>query len=225
MTGTVGYPRGMRVLVPSFVALALLVVATRADARPRKRAPRCTIDVTNPAGTLAINRAALPDFAPATLRTVLGEPDRIEQVTSKQRYEEYSPGGKTSDLVDVTDAYYVYDRLGLVFASRGGADPDRVIVFFAHARTFDHTALPQVTPSKRGDGRVRINGVAVKPDADARPRGVDYRTPDFPRFGARFGSTSFSTVIDRIYTLDGARHVDLFLDGPETGRPAYVEIR
>lgn len=193
----------------------------------------CVISVGNPGDTLAIDGVALPDFAPATLEKALGKPDRIEQRTSKQRYEEFGHDGMppTSTLVEVTNLYYVYDTRGLVFPTRhkGKYDKrpqaDRMIVFFANHRTFDHSAAPAVLPKQRSACRLEINGVAVDPSKDLRPRGMTYRTEKAPMFGIEVAPTSYTTVIDSLYSHDGSRHFQIFLDAPRTGRPSYAEIR
>lgn len=212
-----------------------MLLATSADANPRRKAPvkACVIAVANPGNKLAIDGIELPDFAPATLEKALGKPDRVEQRTSKQRYEEWGHGGMppTSTLVEVTDLYYVYDARGLVFPTRrkGKFDQrpnaDRMIVFFANKRTFDHVAAPAVTPKQRGACRLEINGVAVDPTKDLRPRGLTYRTDKVGMFGIEVAPTSSATVIDSLYADDGSRHFQIYLDAPKTGRPSYAEIR
>ncbi len=194
--------------------------------------PTCTLAITNPGGALVVNGVALPALALPRIRAALGEPDRIARETHDERYEEYGDDGgpSTSDLVPVTDTHYVYDRHGLVFATRNGAfghdqTPAVARVFFAHDREFDNTAPPAVRPRPGGRCLVTINGVALDPEVDLRPPGVDYRTEQATIFATAFGFTSIATVIDGLYTRDGARPVRIYLDAPATGRAAYLEVQ
>ncbi|MBK9032950.1 MAG: hypothetical protein IPL61_17035 [Myxococcales bacterium] len=186
----------------------------------------------NPGGALVVNGVALPDLGLPRMRAALGEPDRIERVTHAERYEEYGAGDmpSTSDLVPITDTHYVYARHGLVFATQHGAfaddaTPALVRVFFAHPRVFDNIAAPAVVPSAGGHCAVTINGVRLDPEVDLRPAGASSRTARVTIFGTGFGLTSIASVIDTLYTSAGARAVHIFLDGPATGRAAYLEVR
>ena len=219
---------------------ALIVVAACGERRaapdvPMENAPPaptggCTVAVDR-RGTIAIDGVILPDFEPETLRRVLGEPDRVEKLEHTEFYEEFGDDGAgwSSDEVPVTDFHHVYDARGLVFATRNGAfgesdHPELMRIFFASPRLFDNTEAPEVVPVTRGVCRLELGGVLVDPDVDARPPGVDYRTDQFPLWGTDFGSTSIATVIDRVYTVDGAPYLMVFLDAPATGRPSYAEL-
>jgi hypothetical protein len=193
---------------------------------------RCIIALENPGGTLAIGGVGLPDFRVATLRAVLGEPDRIER-TEYTGYEEESGETDsdpwTSHKYQAVDHHYVYDRRGLVFSTDNGStehvEPAVLRIFFASPRVFDNQKAPPVLPKQRGTCEVTINGIVVDPARDLRPPGATYRTERFPLFGTTFGPTSYAMAIDRLYTLDGARSIHVFLDGPRTGRASYAEIR
>lgn len=227
--GSGGSVGGMRAMLLAVVAACGASAAAPGHVENKMPASTCTLAITNPGGGLAVNGVALPDFRTARLRKVLGEPDRIERVTSRQRYEEFGDGElpPTSELVEIADTHYVYDRYGLVFLTNGGNlghTPTLVRVFFAHAREFDNTEAPAAIPDG-GRCAVTINGVALDPEVDLRPAGVTYQTARAPLFGTTFGFTSIATVIDRLYTDAGTRHVQIFLDAPATGRAAYLEVR
>jgi hypothetical protein len=191
----------------------------------------CVVAIDIPGG-IRIDGEPLVDLRLETLERVLGAPDRTETIVSTQRYEEWpaEPGDPpTSDLVEVTDFHHVYDRLGLVFFTRNGRwgknrTPEQIRLFFASERTFDHEAAPPVVPRGRGACRVELNGAALDPDADLRPPGATYQTEEVELNGVRFGLTSYTTIIDGLYTLDASPHLMLYLDTPATGRASYLEI-
>lgn len=58
------------------------------------RSQTCTIELDTAHGTLAIDEVALPDFRLATLRAVLGQPDRVEHVAHAGHYEESGADGE-----------------------------------------------------------------------------------------------------------------------------------
>lgn len=187
---------------------------------------RCMIALENPGGKFVIGGATLADFRVATLRATLGEPDRIER-TERKGYEEESGETEsepwTSRPYTAVEHHHVYDRRGLVFSTTDGSSVLRI--FFPSPRVFDNTEAPQVVPKLRGACDVTINGIAIDPARDLRPPGVTFRTERFPLFGTTFGPTSYAMAIDRLYTMEGERHIQLFLDGPSTGRVSYAEIR
>jgi hypothetical protein len=190
----------------------------------------CTIAIDTPGG-IRIDGVALPDLELETLRRVLGTPDRTEEIVSQQRYEERGLDGEqgSSMMVEVTDVHHVYDARGIVFHTVNGQSssnqtPERIRVFFASPRDFDNQEAPAVIPTTRGPCQVEVNGHAIDPGADLRPAGVDYRTDGFDLLGARFGATSYMTVIDGLYTQGASPYLYFFLDAPATGRPSYLEI-
>ncbi|MCE9576643.1 MAG: hypothetical protein K8W52_26080 [Deltaproteobacteria bacterium] len=222
------------------MARALLLIAiagcahAAAPAMENVQAPpaSCTVAVDMTTGAIAIDGVALPDFAVPRLRAVLGAPDRVLRDAHDEDYEEFGGDGMppTSTQVPVTDHAYVYDRRGLVFVTRNGAfgsdaTPTQLLVFLAHPRQFDNTAAPMATPRSRGGCALAINGQAVDPEVDLRPRGVTYRTDAATIFGVTVGFTSIATEIDRIYSMSGKRSLMIYLDAAATGRASYVEIR
>ena len=191
--------------------------------------PDCLVSVENPGGRLAINGVVLADFTAASLRPVLGEPDRVQRVTKEERYEEYGDM-PSSTMEEITDVHLVYERQGLVFRTRNGAFgtsevPTMLVVFLPSERRFDNIEPPAVVPVGRGGCRLEINGIAVDPRADLRPRGATYRSESVEIFGTRFGPTSYAGAIDRLYTSSGERSIHIYLDAPGTGRASYVEIQ
>ena len=223
--------RGWLVLLAACSAPASQPAIKDIPVHPQPAAP-CTIAIENPGNKLVIAGAVLADFQVATLRARLGEPDRIER-TERTGYEEESGETEsdpwTSREYTVIDHHYVYDHRGLVFSTRNStferSDPEMLRIFFAAQRRFDNVEAPPVLPKQRGTCEVTINGIAIDPARDLRPPGVSYRTEQFPLFGTTFGPTAYATAIDRLYTLDGRRHIELFLDAPNTGRISYLEIR
>ena len=189
----------------------------------------CVVSVTNPGDRLAINGVAIADFTAASLRPVLGEPDRVERTTKEERYEEYGEM-PSSTMVEIKDVHVVYERQGLVFRTRNGAFgrsevPTLLLVFLPSARRFDNLDPPAVVPAGRGGCRLEINGIEVDPRADLRPPGATYQSESVTLFGTRFGPTSYATAIDRLYTAGGERSIHIYLDAPATGRASYVEIQ
>lgn len=219
-------------------ALLLIAIAScghaAAPAMENVQAPpaSCTVALDMTTGAIAIDGAALPDFAVPRLRAVLGPPDRVLRDARDEDYEEFAGGGMapTSTRVPVTDHAYVYDRRGLVFVTRNGAfgadpTPVQLLVFLAHPRQFDNTATPMAAPRARGRCTLAINGHPIDPEADLRPRGVTYRTEAATIFGVTVGFASIATAIDRIYATSGKRSLTIYLDAAATGRASYVEIR
>lgn len=176
-----------------------------------------------------MNGVVLADFTAASLRPVLGEPDRVQRTTKEERYEEYGDM-PSSTMEEVTDVHLVYERQGLVFRTRNGAFgasevPTMLVVFLPSERRFDNVEPPAVVPAGRGGCRLEVNGIAVDPRADLRPRGATYRSESVEIFGTRFGPTSYAGSIDGLYTSNGERSIRIYLDAPGTGRASYVEIQ
>jgi hypothetical protein len=221
----------MRPLVGASIVVIVAAGPALADGQ---RAKPCVVSVASPGNQLSIDGVELPDYERATLERVLGKPDRVEKITTKQRHERWSfdrSKPPTSTMRTITDLHYVYDARGLVFPTRRTAEydqreaADRMIVFLAHPRTFDHQAPPPVYPKQRGTCRLEINGVVVDARKDARPAGITYRTNKLDLYKTKVGPTSYTTSIDSLYALEGFRSFRLFLDAPATGRPSYAEIR
>lgn len=195
--------------------------------RDEPRAGGCTVTIDDPTATLRIDGEIVPDFRLQTLRELLGEPDRVEVVRSRQRYEEFGAGPDdppTSMMIDVEDRHIVYDDRGLVFRTRGAGEPEVMLLFFEPERSFTNTAPPDVVPLRRGGCELEIRGVRLDPEADVVPSGVDYRTRGIVVHGRHFGATSIATEIDGLYSEDGRPYLRLYLDGPRTRRPSYAEI-
>lgn len=232
------YRRGVRLAWLVVVGIGCGGSASSGNAPPPEplvnRGSGCELAIDLRTGGVAIDGKPLASFAPAELRRVLGPPDRIEHVTKHERYEEWDEGGHgTSDMVKVTDAHHVYDHRGFVFRTRNDhftTSDDRIelmLVFLPHARTFDNREAPDVVPTSRGTCAVTINGHALDPEIDLRPRGATYQTQSAQLFGTKWGFTSYASVIDGIYSdgQDDAAYVQIQLDAPETGRASYLEIR
>lgn len=205
------------------------VPSTAVPVTTPRPAPECVVSVENPGDRLAVNGVVLGDLSLESLRPVLGEPDRVERVTKEERYEEYGEM-PSSTMEQITDVHLVYERQGLVFRTRNGPFgdsevPTMLVVFLPSERRFDNLEPPAVIPAGRGGCRLEINGVAVDPRADLRPRGATYRSASVELFGTRFGPTSYAMAIDRLYTASGGRSIHIFLDAPGTGRGSYVEIQ
>jgi hypothetical protein len=225
--------------IARLAAAAAIATACSDAARPAPppppvpAGPGCVVELDHAGHAIRINGVAVPDFAPARLRRLLGAPDRVVRTESRQAYEEAGATRDepwTSTMVTVIDDHYVYDRLGLVFrtASSGigrSTTPEVLLLFFASPRRFDNTAAPAVAPAHGGGCRLVVDGVAVDPAVDARPPGVTYRTESFAAYHTRMAPTSIATVIDGIYSDAGAPSVRIYLDAPASGRPAYAEIR
>lgn len=221
---------------PSTTVEAEPEAEAEAEPEPIAAPEGCSIVVDDTTATLRIDGVPVSDLRLETLRPILGEPDRIETVRSRQRYEEFGKrrgGSPTSTLVDVTDRHLVYDELGLVVRTHargrpGGSvtgDPVVLLVFLPPARSFTNTAAPSVVPKERGGCVLGLRGRWLDPEADLVPEGVGYRTDSLAVLGRDFGPTSIGGEIDGLYSKSGSPWVRIYLDDPSTQRASYLEIR
>ncbi len=204
------------------------------SARPSVPTSGCQIDLDASTGRLRIDGVAQPDHRFATLRKALGRPDRVEDVSSRERYEEFGGDGSppSSQMVDVTTRYYVYDELGLVLRTEGSSvrrgkarpDPVMLLLFFPHPRRFTNTAAPAVVPRRRGGCALAFDGRVLDSTVDMIPAGTTYDTDAFEVLGRTFGPTSIATKIDSAYSWEPDPAVQIYLDDETTRRPSYAQI-
>ncbi|MFH0894381.1 MAG: hypothetical protein V2A54_08085 [Bacteroidota bacterium] len=166
-----------------------------------------------------------------SLTMLLGKPSRVEKYTRQERYERWSyKDGEppTSSMKEMTDYYYLYDNLGIMFYTNLGwgkeQKPCSMAIFFGNKRNFDNRKQHPFTPKKAFPGTLTFNDNLLEPTKKLVPESVDYNTKETQIFNTSFGPTSIGGVIDGFYSTSSRVYMLIYLDQPETQRPAYIEI-
>jgi hypothetical protein len=131
-------------------------------------------------------------------------------------------------MIDVTDYYYLYDKLGIMFCTNNGKsedkEPVRMVVFFRQKRTFTNSKEYPFVPDNAFKGTLLINRDTLFPERKILPDGINYNTQSFELFGASFSPTSTLSIIDGIYAFKNDPAMRIYLDNEKDQKPAYIDI-
>ncbi len=187
------------------------------------------IDTKKP--SIRLNGIILEDFNRDTIRKIIGKPTRIRKDSFRSHMEEFSyePGESPHSYpIKVLNTYYIYDELGVMFYTENGKarmeEPNRFSIHFPNKRKFTHTKDLPFKPKKNFTGVFRINENELNPNDKLIPDSVDYKTNEFNLFGASFGPTSFTTVIDSLYSIKSEPYMRIYLDDPKTQRVSCIVL-
>ncbi len=174
------------------------------------------------------------------IQKYFGEPDRIKRDENKSSLTEY-PHNRNEEPrsypVKYINYYFIYDNLGLIFYSDNSYSylneegetqykkPVAMLVKFNNNRLFDHDKPFTFMPNISFSGLLYINGVLVNPTKKAFPENVNYQTNVFNLYNVLFYPTSYTTIIDGLYSKNSWPYIIIMLDEPIKQRPSYVIIR
>ena len=196
----------------------------------KSQPPVANIQINTTDSTIKINGTILKTYELNNLKKIIGKPDRVKIAVTKSYYEESGGGGlpPTSTPIKVTNYYYIYDKLGIMFFTNNGMyatkGPEKFSIHFSNKRAFTNTAALPFSPANSFKGVMIINEDTVSASKKIIPSGVDYNTKEFPLFKLLFGPTSIATIIDRLYSLTASPYIFLFLDSPKNQRTSYIVI-
>ncbi|EAY30220.1 hypothetical protein M23134_08042 [Microscilla marina ATCC 23134] len=191
---------------------------------------RMTITLNTHTHSIYINgQTILQPFDLKQINQILGKPSRTETHTRKVRFERrgYRSIPPTSEMVDMTEYYYIYDQWGLMFVKSNSlvkAKPLKLIVFFHNPRIFTNTRAFKYHPQVAFTGTFTLNTQVLSPSQKAVPEGVNEQSQGFTQWGILWGATSIGTVIDRLYSAKASPHLMIYLDAGKTQRISYIKV-
>jgi hypothetical protein len=175
-----------------------------------------------------------------SLMKTLGEPSRIKRNEFESVMTEYplnADDKPQSYTVKYINYYFIYDKLGLMFytdnsylmLSQKDEDslkkPVAMLVNFGNRRSFNHDKPMPFMPEKSFTGIFNINGSRVDALSKVIPDQVNYNTKEFLLYNALFSSTSFSGVIDGVYSRTCFPSLFIKLDSPKDQRTSFIILR
>jgi hypothetical protein len=189
------------------------------------------IQINTEKGIIKANNVNLIINNVDSIQNVLGKPDRIEIHKFNSYIEEFpaNEGGQpyTYQIV-VTNYYYIYDQLGIMFYTQNSElenkEPVRCSIHFKNKRTFTNTDSLPFKPKNIFNGILKINGDVVNPGKKIISEDINYLTSDFSLFKTSFSTTSIATVIDGIYAFKSAPYLQFYLDNEKDQRISYLVI-
>ncbi len=180
--------------------------------------------------SLQINGSYLQSYKISDLEKIIGKPDRVKTHTFKSYYEEFGAEkmARTVVPITVTDYYYIYDKLGIMFYTHNGMsvskNPDKFSIHFKNKRTFTNIAALPYVPVSTFKGLLKINADTLSATKKLIPGGVNYQTETIDLFHTTFGATSVAMVIDGLYSKSTQPSVLLYLDSEKEQRISYVVV-
>lgn len=180
--------------------------------------------------SLQVNGSFLNNYNLNDLEKIIGKPNRIKTHSFKSYYEEFGAEkmSRTVIPITVTDYYYIYDKLGIMFYTNNGMSatkqPQKFSIHFKNKRTFTNTAALPFSPTGFFNGLLKINGDTLSANKKLIPKEVNYKTEDIQLFKTTFGPTSIGTVIDGLYSKNTLPYVLLYLDTEKEQRISYVVV-
>jgi hypothetical protein len=169
-----------------------------------------------------------------------GEPDRIKRNEFQSTLTEY-PSDKNENPrsypVKHINYYYIYDKLGLMFYSDNSYSflyetgeeqykkPVAMLVNFGNKRLFDHDKPLPFMPDQAFSGVIKINGVIINSSRKAFSENVSYKSDEFKMYDVLFYPTSYTTIIDGLYSKNSWPYIIIKLDCPQLQRPSHIIIR
>lgn len=192
------------------------------------QATRIEIDTAN--SSLRINEVILKDYNRKTFQKILGKPSRIKTDSFRSYMEEFGFDGMppSSYPIQVRNTYYIYDEIGIMFYTESGKtkmeEPNRFSVHFPNKRIFTHTKDLPFKPKKFFSGTFTINESELNPKEKLIPDSIDYKTNEFTLLGTSFGPTSYTTIIDSLYSVNSEPYMRIYLDDANTQRVSVIVL-
>ncbi len=103
-------------------------------------------------------------------------------------------------------------------------EPNRFSIHFPNKRIFTHTKDLPFKPKKNFTGKFHINENELNPKDKLIPDLIDYKTNEFTLFNASFGPTSFTTIIDSLYSVKSEPYMRIYLDDAKTQRVSFIVL-
>ena len=192
------------------------------------RITKIEIDTANT--FIRINGIILKDYNRNTIQKILGKPNRIKIDSFRSYVEEFGFDGipPSSYPIKILNTYYIYDEIGIMFYTESGKarkeEPNRFSIHFPNKRSFTHTKEEPCKPKKNFTGIIQINGKELNPEDKLIPDSVDYKTNEFTLFETSFGPTSYTTIIDSLYSVKSKGYMRIYLDDAKTQRVSIIVL-
>ncbi|HRG74503.1 MAG TPA: hypothetical protein PLX69_08090 [Leptospiraceae bacterium] len=188
------------------------------------------IEINTADDSLRINGIILQDYNRNTVQKILGKPSRIKVDSFRSYVEEFGFDGipPSSYPIQVSNTYYIYDEIGIMFYTESGKtrkeEPNRFSIHFPNKRFFTHTKDLPFKPKRNFTGIFQINEKELNPRDKLIPDSVDYKTNEFTLFETSFGPTSYTTIIDSIYSVKSKAYMRIYLDDAKTQRVSFIVL-
>jgi hypothetical protein len=181
--------------------------------------------------SIRINKQILANYNITSIQKIFGKPSRIEEDKFDSYIEEFplkEGESRTIISIKVVNYYYIYDQLGIMFYTQNGEvaikEPTRLNVHFKNKRMFTNTKGFPFIPKNNFTGVFCINGDTISTDKNLIPKNVNYRTSEFDLFHTQFTPTSYTTIIDGIYSYKSKPYLQLYLDNEKSQRISYIVV-
>ena len=213
----------------NFISLSL-VSAQEKNTTLNTHLIKLDVQINTSDNSLKLNGLILKIYDLKEIEKMIGKPDRIKTHTFNSHYEEFGTKNipPRSTPIKVTNYYYIYDKLGIMFYTNNGFSktkkPEKFSIHFKNKRTFTHTATLPFTPKHFFKGTLTINGETVVVDRKAIADNVNYQTENINLYNVLFGSTSITTIIDGLYTQKSEPYMFLLLNNEKEQRISYMVI-
>ena len=188
------------------------------------------IEINTADDSLRLNGIILQDYNRKSFQKILGKPSRIKVDSFRSYVEEFGFDGipPSSYPIQVSNTYYIYDEIGVMFYTDIGKtrmeEPNRFSIHFPNKRFFTHTKNLPFKPKKNFTGIFQINEKELNPKDKLIPDSVDYKTNEFTLFETSFGSTSYTTIIDSLYSVKSKAYMRIYLDDAKTQRVSFIVL-
>ncbi|MEO6304265.1 MAG: hypothetical protein ABIP51_13955 [Bacteroidia bacterium] len=220
----------MKKIIYLFCLIFILAIQLSAQKTKKIEPVKISIEISTTDTSIKFNGEKLISYQIYYIEKMLGKADRIKTHTFKSYYEEFGDEDTkpTSTPITVTDYYYIYDQLGLMFYTNNGwggtKDPKKFSVHFKNKRFFTNTAALPFTPLNTFTGILKINKDTVSADKKMITQSVTYKTNEINLFKIGFGLTSIATVIDGLYSNSVSPYLLMYLDSEKEQRLSYIVV-
>ena len=188
------------------------------------------IEIDTTKNSMRLNGIILKDYNRKTFQKILGKPSRIKVDSFRSHMEEFGFDGlpPSSYPIQIRNTYYIYDEIGIMFYTDSGKtrmeEPNRFSIHFPNKRFFTHTKDLPFKPKKNFTGIFQINEKELNPKDKLIPDSVDYKTNEFTLFETSFGPTSYTTIIDSLYSVKSKAYLRIYLDDAKTQRVSFIVL-
>ncbi len=199
-----------------------------------KKGRKVSIDIFTSNDEIKINNYKTKTFNLKEIKKIIGKANRIEVVESENIISEIRPDGDIkgnySRKIKVKNYYYIYDDLGIIFKTDNkteveNKEPNMLIFFFPSKREFSHTKKEPFMTKHKFKGLMRINNIIVNPEKSLLPKDINYETKEFNLYNTTFSPTSFTTIIDRVYSFSEKLVIDIFLNNKKEQMISKIIVR
>ena len=179
--------------------------------------------------TIQINKTNVNLSQFSNIQEILGKPDKIVH-DKKNGVLVDNPFDGVQEIIsnNLFGVFYIYDSFGIIFSSdysenSENADISMMLIILSNTRSFDDPF--KFTTSNKYSGTIQINGVPLKPSQKILPDAIDAKIDKFFLFSTYFFQTSYSSLIDSIYSYNEKMTIKIYLNNEVDKKAAFILIK